>query len=218
MRFSLSNLIRSQADKDGNMRHEGRSMSRYFFLCYCRHYCLKIMTCFSSMALVIFALGIGAVTAGDGARERGFLQAFEGRWSGGGEIVAGKYKGTRFHCSFIGTQNLREVGMSLDGTCRVGLFSQMMKAKISRHPSGVFLGQFNDGAKAQGMDITAAHIGADHMHFDLNRQNLQGTMLARLNTQDSLSISLSVKVMGEFVRLAAVNLKRDDRRLAKADK
>jgi len=165
--------------------------------------------------LIIFA---AAVQAKDGLRERIFLQAFEGQWSGAGEIVAGKYKGTRFQCHFIGTSEPREVGMSLDGSCRVGLFSQAMKAKIVRRPSGAFLGQFNDGARAQGMDITAARIGADHLQFDLNRQNLQGTMLARLEAQDLMSISLSVKVMGEFVRVVGVNLKRDDRRLAKAGK
>jgi len=167
---------------------------------------------------IIFVLFAGFAQANDGTRERVFFQAFEGRWSGAGEIVAGKYKGTRFHCSFIGTSALREVGMSLDGSCRVGLFSQAMKAKIARRPSGVFLGHFNEGAQAQGMDITAARIGADHMQFDLNRQNLQGTMLARLEEQNTMSISLSVKVMGEFVRVVGVNLKRDGRHLAKAGK
>jgi len=108
--------------------------------------------------------------------------------------------------------------MSLDGSCRVGLFSQAMKAKIVQRGEGVFLGHFNEGAKAQGMDITAARIGADHMQFDLNRQNLQGSMLARLEAQDKMSIALSVKVMGEFVRVVGVHLKRDDRRLAKSGK
>jgi len=158
------------------------------------------------------------VQARDGERERLYFQAFEGGWSGQGEVVAGKYKGTRFNCHFIGISETRQIGMSLDGNCRVGLFGQVMKAKIIRRPSGAFLGHFNDGAQAQGMDITAAHIGADHMQFDLNRQNLQGSMLARLEAQDKMSITLSVKVMGEFVRVAGVTLKRDERRLTKVEK
>jgi len=167
---------------------------------------------------IILVLSASFAQALDGVRERVFFQSLEGQWSGAGEIVAGKYKGTRFNCHFIGTSETKVVGLSLDGNCRVGLFGQAMKAKISRRPSGAFLGKFNNGAQAQGMDITAAHIGADHMQFDLNRQNLQGTMLARLETQDAMSITLSVKVMGEFVRVVGLNLKRDDRRLAKADK
>jgi len=171
-----------------------------------RHFLFWVM-------LLLFA---GSVQARDGARERVFLQSFEGQWSGAGEIVSGKYKGTRFHCNFVGAAQTREVGLSLDGHCRAGLFGQAMKAQITRRPSGAFLGYFNDGARAQGMDITAARIGADHMQFDLNRQNLQGTMLARLETQDEMSIILSVKVMDEFVRVVGLNLKRDNKRLAKA--
>jgi len=163
--------------------------------------------------VIIFA---GAAQARDGARERVFFQSFEGQWKGAGEIVSGKYKGTRFNCHFVSTPQIGEVGLLLDGNCRVGLFSQAMKAQISRRPSGAFLGYFNDGARAQGMDITSAQIGADHMQFDLNRQNLQGTMLARLEAQDEMSITLSVKVMGEFVRVVGMNLKRDGRQLAKA--
>jgi len=170
---------------------------------------------FTVVVMIIFA---GSVHARDGTRERIFLQAFEGQWHGGGEIIAGKYKGTRFNCRFVGTLEHYEIGMTLSGSCRVGLFSQAIKAKVVRRSSGAFLGHFNDGAQAQGMDITAARIGADHIQFDLNRQNLQGTMLARLEAQDSMSISLSVKVMDAFVRVVGVNLKRDDPRLAKVSK
>jgi len=168
--------------------------------------------------MVILAFFAVTVEARDGAREKVVFQNFEGQWNGAGEIVAGKYKGTRFSCHFVGAATLRTIGLSLDGSCRVGLFSQAMKAQITRHPTGAFLGQFNDGAKSQGMDITAARIGTDHMQFDLNRQNLQGTMLARLEGQDVMSISLSVKVMDEFVPVVGMNLKRDERRLAKAEK
>ncbi len=47
---------------------------------------------------------------------------------GPGEIVAGKYKGTKFTCTLDGTTPAEKAGMTLDGSCRVGIFNQPMKA------------------------------------------------------------------------------------------
>ncbi|RUU06755.1 hypothetical protein EOD08_39300, partial [Mesorhizobium sp. M6A.T.Ca.TU.002.02.2.1] len=35
--------------------------------------------------------------------DKQFFQSVEGKWVGPGEIVAGKYKGTKFTCSFTGS-------------------------------------------------------------------------------------------------------------------
>ena len=63
-------------------------------------------------------------------KDKRFFSNIEGQWSGPGEIVAGKYKGTKFTCNFTGATPNGKVGMSLDGGCRVGLFTQRMSATV----------------------------------------------------------------------------------------
>ena len=63
-------------------------------------------------------------------RDRKFFQSVEGDWSGPGEIVAGKYKGTKFNCTFNGSTPAKKLGMALDGGCRVGVFMQKMSASV----------------------------------------------------------------------------------------
>ena len=64
------------------------------------------------------------------ASDRIFFNGIQGKWSGPGEIVAGKFKGTKFVCTFGGTNPNAKTGMDVDGSCRVGVFSQPMNAKI----------------------------------------------------------------------------------------
>ncbi len=53
--------------------------------------------------------------------------------SGPGEIVAGKYKGTKFNCDLTGEPlGEKETGIKLGGTCRVGVFKQPMSAVIAK--------------------------------------------------------------------------------------
>ena len=51
-------------------------------------------------------------------RDAVFFEKVEGQWNGPGEIVAGKYKGTKFNCTFTGSTPSGHVGMSLNGSCR----------------------------------------------------------------------------------------------------
>ena len=68
-------------------------------------------------------------------QDRKFFKSVEGNWAGPGEIVAGKYKGTKFNCTFEGTTPVSTAGMTLDGGCRVGVFTQKMTASIERKAS-----------------------------------------------------------------------------------
>ena len=62
-----------------------------------------------------------------------FFESVAGEWKGPGEIVAGKYKGTKFVCNLSGDPvQGSAAGISLDGHCRVGVFNQKMSALITR--------------------------------------------------------------------------------------
>ncbi|RUU83974.1 hypothetical protein EOB59_34885, partial [Mesorhizobium sp. M7A.F.Ca.MR.176.00.0.0] len=54
------------------------------------------------LATVIAAVVGLAGVASAAEPDKQFFQAAEGKWIGPGEIVAGKYKGTKFNCSFTG--------------------------------------------------------------------------------------------------------------------
>ena len=86
----------------------------------------KLLPLAASVAIVT---GVTApVSASE--RDRAFFQSIEGSWAGAGEIVAGKYKGTKFNCTFAGTTPAKKLGMALDGGCRVGVFMQKMSASV----------------------------------------------------------------------------------------
>jgi hypothetical protein len=136
-----------------------------------------------------------------------FDQVF-GRWTGPGEIVAGKYKGTKFTCDLAGARPDREVGMSLDGTCRVGLFSQPMSARFVRGGSS-YKGAFLDGSKGKGLDIISGDVDGNRVVVGLDRKQLKGAMVARLVDPDKLNITISVQVADELVPVIGMNLKRD---------
>ncbi|KAA0972753.1 hypothetical protein FPY71_05995 [Aureimonas fodinaquatilis] len=137
-----------------------------------------------------------------------FLKHIDGRWIGPGEIVAGKYKGTRFTCDLAGGTENRPSSMELDGTCRVGLFSQKMTAKVS-HNGSTYQGAFLDGAKGAGLDISSGVIEGDRMVFGLDRKSLNGAMVARMESRDALNVTISVKVDGKLVPVLGMKLKRE---------
>lgn len=136
-----------------------------------------------------------------------FFQSVEGNWSGPGEIVAGKYKGTRFVCRLEGTTPGFVAGMKLDGSCNVGIFSQPMKASIVRSGS-TYQGEFNDGSAGQGLDVVSGSVAGNKVVLGLNRKELDGVMLARVDGDNSMNVTISVKVDSELVPVIDMNLKR----------
>lgn len=144
-------------------------------------------------------------------RERDFFQNVEGRWSGPGEIVDGKYKGTKFVCNFTGSTAEPNIGMSLDGSCRVGLFSQKMSATVEKVGGKGFRGAFLDGAKGKGLDVTGGQVTGDKVVLSLNRKSLNGVMLARLADDNTMNITVSVKYEGDLLPMIGISLKRLDK-------
>ncbi len=156
---------------------------------------------------VVVASTLVPATAADADHQ--FFRTVEGEWTGPGEIVAGKYKGTRFTCTLVGDAPDDKVGMLLDGTCRVGIFSQKMSAVIERR-GGSYRGSFLDGAEGKGLDIVSGTVGKDRVVMGLNRNKLNGAMLASMKGPDTMNVTVSVRVADELVPVIGVNLKRID--------
>ncbi len=136
-----------------------------------------------------------------------FFRQIEGQWSGSGEIVAGKYKGTKFVCNLAGTTPETTAGMTLDGSCRVGVFSQAMKAVITRDGKN-YTGAFNDGAADKGLDVISGNVSGNRIVLGLNRKQLDGAMLARVADNNTMNVTVSVRVEKELVPVIGLNLKR----------
>ncbi len=155
----------------------------------------------------LLALGTFPAEARDG--DAAFFEKVSGKWSGPGEIVAGKYKGTKFTCNFDGTNPAASTGITMDGTCRVGVFAQEMKATIQRSGSS-YKGSFLDGSQGKGLDITAGNVAGNRVTLALNRKQLNGAMLAKMNGNDSMNVTISVRVDKEMVPVIGMTLNRVD--------
>jgi hypothetical protein len=162
------------------------------------------------LPLVAFAGTLDkSAAAGGPERDRKFFQSVEGEWVGPGQIVAGKYKGTRFNCTFTGSTPDAKVGMTLDGACRVGMFTQKMSATVEHSGKG-YTGQFLDGAAGKGLDVVAGAVDGRMVVLSLNRKQLNGAMLARLPDENTMAVTVSVRVDKQLVPVIGMNLKRID--------
>lgn len=165
-----------------------------------------------SMAVPLLALlpaAGAAVPADANEREASFFRQIEGKWRGPGEIVAGKYKGTKFTCEFKGLTPDDEHGMTLDGGCRVGMFTQKMNATVARKGRS-YTGSFLDGAGGEGLDVVAGSITPSRAVLTLKRNQLDGAMLARLASENQLNITVSVNVGKTLVPVIGMKLDRID--------
>lgn len=170
----------------------------------------------SFAALAVLALaGTTANAADAGERDVKFFRSVEGQWSGPGEVVAGKYKGTRFTCDLVGTVPARHAGMNLDGTCRVGMFTQKMSAHVEERGRSGYHGTFLDGAAGKGLDVVGGNVEGKKVVFMLNRHQLKGTMLAHLPNPNTMNVTISVKVNDDLVPVIGVSLKRESEHSAK---
>ncbi len=160
-----------------------------------------------SAAALSLAVPMVPVEASALDRDGRFFKQVEGSWSGPGQIVAGKYKGTKFTCNFKGKTPSGNVGMSLDGTCRVGVFTQKMSASVVRRGRG-YRGKFMDGAAGEGLDIISGNVDGKRVVFAINRKQLNGAMLAKLPDDDTMHVTVSVRVNRELVPVIGMQLKR----------
>jgi hypothetical protein len=168
-----------------------------------------------AIGLAAFAMATFATVAPAqaGNRDKAFFQGVTGEWSGPGEIVAGKYKGTKFNCSLSGTTEDRATGITLDGYCRVGVFRQPMKAVI-KSAGRSYTGQFLDGAAGKGLDIVSGNVVGQKMVVSLTRAKLNGAMIARLQGKNTMTVTISVKVDDQMIPVIGMSLNRETEELA----
>ncbi|MCO5065904.1 MAG: hypothetical protein M9924_16015 [Rhizobiaceae bacterium] len=144
------------------------------------------------------------------ARDQKFFDRIEGQWTGPGEVIAGKYKGTKFVCTLAGASPRPTPGMSLDGSCRVGVFSQKISAAVERKGRG-YAGTFLDGSKGKGIDVIGGNVvNSDKIVLSLNRSQLNGAMIARLSGDDGMVVTITVRVGEKMIPVLGMNLKRVD--------
>jgi uncharacterized protein (DUF2147 family) len=157
----------------------------------------------------LLAASAFALPASAGSRDKAFFDQVTGSWQGRGEIVAGKYKGTKFACDLTGdTAPAKGAGIQLDGFCRVGVFKQPMSALITK-AGGTYKGKFLDGASGKGLDITSGQVAGNKVVLGINRQKLNGAMIARLESDNKMNITISVKVEDKMVPVIGLSLDRN---------
>ena len=141
-------------------------------------------------------------------RDKAFFESVAGSWKGPGEIVAGKYKGTKFTCNLTGEPtDDNSAGIKLDGTCRVGVFKQPMTAVISQAGS-TYKGKFLDGAAGKGLDVVSGAVTEDTVVVGINRAKLNGAMIARVRDDKTMNITVSVKVESQMIPVIGLTLTR----------
>ncbi len=165
---------------------------------------------FAGLAAALTGIAAISVPAAEAApRDRAFFEQVAGSWTGPGEIVAGKYKGTKFSCSLSGEATVDgKTGLKLDGSCRVGLFSQPMSAVLAESGSS-YKGQFLDGASGKGLDIISGRVNKDNVVLGINRSKLNGAMIARLEGDNAMNVTISVKVEDKMVPVIGMKLARN---------
>lgn len=167
-------------------------------------------TKFVRALLPAMALAACISTAARADSDRKFFESVVGTWAGPGEIIAGKYKGTKFNCSFEGSTPRDKMGMTMDGSCRVGVFSQKMRASIESR-SGAYRGRFLDGAEGKGLDIVSGNVvDGSKVVLAINRKQLTGIMQARIADEDTMNVTVSVRVADDLVKVIGMSLKRVD--------
>ncbi len=144
------------------------------------------------------------------SQARAYFKSIEGAWSGPGNIVAGKYKGTRFTCKFNGSKPEAVTGMKIAGTCRVGIFSQPMSIEITKVGSR-YRGQFLDGAKGKGLDIVSGRLRGKKLVVGINRKKLNGAMVANMSNKNRMQITISVRVAKRMIPVIGLTLNRKAR-------
>ena len=154
----------------------------------------------------LFAAAMATSLHAAAASEYGYFKGVQGKWYGAGEIVAGPYKNTRFTCSLEGKTPGR-IGMKLAGSCRVGLFSQPIEAIVTKRGRS-YRGTFLDGAEGKGLDIVSGRLRGKKLVLGIARKQLRGTMIADLNGQNSMNITIAVRVNGDLTPFIGLSLNR----------
>ena len=78
-----------------------------------------------------------------------------------------------------------------------------------RKAGGDYQGRFLDGAAGEGLDVTSGRVDGDRVIVAIERQQLEGAMVARLMDANTMNITVSVKVGESMVPVIGMTLARD---------
>ncbi|KWV50989.1 MULTISPECIES: hypothetical protein [Rhizobium] len=171
-------------------------------------YSRKFLLLFGLAAVALSPAADMASSATAATRDKAFFESVAGTWRGPGEIVAGKYKGTKFTCNLVGEPvSAGGAGIKLDGSCRVGVFKQPMTALITQSGSS-YKGKFLDGAEGKGLDVVSGAVTQDTVVVGLNRSKLNGAMIARVRDDKTMNVTVSVKVESQMIPVIGLTLTR----------
>lgn len=194
-----------------NLGHGSGNRNYVFLVSGCHLMKRAILSAVLSIMALAAATPAMADTVQGPQRDKKFFESVEGDWVGPGEIVAGKYKGTKFNCTFTGSTPSDKVGMTLDGGCRVGVFTQKMSATVEHKGKKGYKGTFLDGAAGKGLDIISGNVvDGRKVVFALNRNQLKGVMQARIPDDNTMTVTVSVRVDEQMVPVIGMSLKRVD--------
>ncbi len=156
-----------------------------------------------SIAAAVFALAAVSPLAAQ-AGDREFFDSTAASGQGPGEIVAGKYKGTKFTCDLKGESKSDGAGLKLDGSCRVGVFAQRCLHDRTRGES--YKGSFLDGYAARVSTSFRAPLSAPRhrRHQPQEPERRHGSPVSRY--KNTLNVTISVRVNDSLVPVIGMTL------------
>jgi hypothetical protein len=91
------------------------------------------------------------------------------------------------------------------------MFTQEMSAMVEHKGREGYKGSFMGGSGGAGMDIIGGNVvDARKVVFTINRNQLRGVMQARVPNDNSMIVTVSVRVDQQLVPVIGMNLKRVD--------
>ena len=72
-----------------------------------------------------------------------------------------------------------------------------------------YTGKFLDGAEGKGLDIISGSVSGDKVVMGINRNQLNGAMVASLRGENKMNITISIKVEDQMVPVIGLSLDRD---------
>lgn len=88
-----------------------------------------------------------------------------------------------------------------------------MNAVISMK-GGAYSGQFLDGAEGKGLDIISGQVNGDKVVMGINRAKLNGAMVASIEDEKAMNVTISVKVEDRMIPVIGLRLNRQVDQLA----
>lgn len=139
-----------------------------------------------------------------------YFKSIEGTWEGNGEVIAGKYKDTKFKCTLNG-KTPKKIGMDIEGNCKIGIFNQKITAKITRHHDH-YRGTFLGGAEKYGLDVVSGKLSNDIFIAALVRENINGSIIVNATHKNKMGIYIAVEVNERFYPIIELELDKQKKR------